>query len=184
MSRRWLLVASLALGAAATVPANAWAEEPSRQMQADTVTARARVTRVDVPARTVTLTDRQGNSFDMQVGPNIDMSSLKVGSTVQATYTESLGVAIRGPNEAPPPGATERMVERPGTTVRQTTASARISSVDYKNNMVTFDLPSGGSRTVHVKDPAVQARLTQLKPGNTVSITYTQASALSIRPAS
>jgi hypothetical protein len=37
-------------------------------------------------------------------------------------------------------------------------------------------------RTVHVKDPAVRARLGNLKPGSMVDITYTQAAAISVQP--
>jgi hypothetical protein len=179
---RWLLIGCLALGGAAAVPATAWAQEAPKQSEADAITARARITKIDKNSRTLTLTDSKGQMLDVQVGQNIDIGSLKVGDMVQATYYESVAVAIRNPNEAPAPGATERMVERPGTTVRQTTVSARVSSVDLKNDMVTFDMPSGGSRTVHVKDPTLQARLGQLKPGNMVEITYTQASVLSLQP--
>ena len=74
------------------------------------------------------------------------------------------------------------MVERPGVTVRQTTVNARVSSVDLKNDMVTLDVPQGGPRTLHVKDPTLRSRLGKLKVGSMVDVTYTQASALSLHP--
>jgi hypothetical protein len=177
---RWLLGAALACGTP-LVSAGAWADEAPQQSEADAVTARAKIQKIDKTARTVTLVDSRGSSLDIQVGQNVDLNSLHVGDMVQATYYESVAVAIRSPNEGPT-GATEKMIERPGTTVRQTTVNARVASVDMKTDMVTLGLPNGGTRMVHVKDPSLQARLGQLKPGNMVDITYTQAAALSIQP--
>jgi Cu/Ag efflux protein CusF len=182
---RWLVVGALALGGAAA-PVASWAQDAPQQSEADAVTARARIQKIDKKSRTVTLNDMKGKTLDIQVGPSVDLDALKVGDLVQATYYESVAVAIRTPGERTSPnempGATERMVERPGATVRQTTVNARVTSVDLKNDTVTLDMPRGGMRSVHVKDPAVRARLGNLKPGSMVDITYTQASAIAVQP--
>jgi hypothetical protein len=184
---KWLLVGALALGGSGVSFAS-YAQDAPQQSEADAVTARARIQRIDKTSRTVTLNDMRGRTLDVQVGPNVDINSLRVGDLVQATYYESVAVALRSPGErtmgqpGEKPGATERMVERPGASVRQTTVNARVTSVDLKNDTVTLDLPQGGMRTVRVKDPTVRARLGNLRPGSMVDITYTQAAAISVHP--
>jgi hypothetical protein len=60
--------------------------------------------------------------------------------------------------------------------------TARILSVDpARNSMVIFG-PLGGESTLTVEDPALRARLQQIKPGEDVDVTYTQAVALTIEP--
>jgi hypothetical protein len=182
---KWLVVGAIALGSVA-VPVASWAQDAPQQSEADAVTARARIQKIDKKGRTVTLSDMKGKSLDVQVGPNVNLDALHVGDLVQATYYESVAVALRNPGErtspSEMPGATERMLERPGATVRQTTVNARVTSVDLKNDMVTLSLPGGGMRDVHVKDPALRARLGNLRPGSMVDITYTQAAAISVQP--
>jgi hypothetical protein len=183
---KWLLIGALAL-AGSSVSFASRADVP-QQSEADAVTARARIQNIDKSTRTLTLNDLKGRTLDVQVGPNVDINSLRVGDLIQATYYQSVAVAIRNPGErvaAQPsdrPGATERMVERPGVTVRQTTVNACVTSIDLKNDTVTLDLPQRGMRTVQVKDPSVRARLGNLKPGSMVDITYTQAAAISVQP--
>jgi len=45
---------------------------------------------------------------------------------------------------------------------------------------VTLKGPQGGLRTIQVQDPALQARLAQLKEGDLVDFTITQAVAAAI----
>jgi Cu/Ag efflux protein CusF len=186
---KWLLVGALALGGTG-VTFSAFGEDArsTQQSEADAVTARARIQKIDKNSRTVTLNDMKGRTLDVQVGPSVDLNALHLGDLVQATYYESVAVNIRSPGERTTgqtnqqPGSTEKTVERPGASVRQTTVNARVTSVDLKSDTVTLDMPQGGMRTVHVKDPAVKARLGNLKPGSMVDITYTQAAAISVQP--
>jgi hypothetical protein len=62
------------------------------------------------------------------------------------------------------------------------TASAVIVAVDPDNNTITFKGPKGNVQTVTVSDPDVQQKLQNLKPGQVVQLTYTEAMAASIRP--
>jgi Cu/Ag efflux protein CusF len=191
---RWgrvTLVASIVLGASA-VSVSSHADPPSdnsdqnqardtEQVEGESIQARARVQKVDPKSHMVTLTDASGKTFSVHAGPGVDLRGLRVGDTVLANYFESVAVDFQRPNE-PRSGATERMTESPDETVVQTTVDARVASVDMKNDKVTIDLPSGGSKTVRVKDPELKNRLGELKPGNTIRVTYTQASAISIEP--
>jgi len=66
---------------------------------------------------------------------------------------------------------------------RETTIQAEVLAVDVPANKVTFKGPQGNARVVQVNDPALQKKLPNLKPGQVVQFTYTEAVAASIRPA-
>lgn len=56
-------------------------------------------------------------------------------------------------------------------------------NVDQAAETVTFKGPKGRVSTVNVTDPALQAKLATLKPGQLVQFDYTEAVAADIRPA-
>jgi hypothetical protein len=49
----------------------------------------------------------------------------------------------------------------------------KITNIDLKKNQVTFENPKGQSKTVDVERPEVQAKLKDLKVGQSVYVTYT-----------
>ncbi|MGE8620410.1 MAG: hypothetical protein ACN6O0_21515, partial [Achromobacter spanius] len=59
--------------------------------------------------------------------------------------------------------------------------TAEIWHINKSANLVTLKGPQGGMRTVQVRDPALQARLQQLKEGDLVDFTITQAVAAAVR---
>jgi hypothetical protein len=73
--------------------------------------------------------------------------------------------------------------ERPAAaTGKQVTATIVIDSVDAAENTVTFTGPRG-LRTVLVESPQGQEFIKQLKKGDEVELTYTEALAISVEPA-
>jgi hypothetical protein len=58
-----------------------------------------------------------------------------------------------------------------------------VVNVDAEANEVTFKGPRGMNRTVKVQDPDLQKKLPDLKAGDEVQLTYTEAAAAAIRPA-
>jgi hypothetical protein len=73
--------------------------------------------------------------------------------------------------------------ERPAAaTGKQVTATIVIDSVDAAENTVTFTGPRG-LRTVVVESPQGQEFIKQLKKGDEVELTYTEALAISVEPA-
>jgi hypothetical protein len=77
---------------------------------------------------------------------------------------------------------TATTVQRAGVTANQATVTARILSVDPARNSMVIRGPFGGESTLTVEDPALQARLQQIKPGEDFDVTYMQAVALTIEP--
>ncbi len=67
---------------------------------------------------------------------------------------------------------------------QQVRATVKISnSVDAANRLVSFTGPKGVKRTVAVKDPKAREFVKQLKPGDEVELTYTEALAISVEEA-
>src|SRR5262249_49026564 len=111
---------------------------------------------------------------------------LKVGDKVDADYYESATLSLLPPGTKPSMSEQQmrsRTSPTSGMGGKEITASATVGSVDVPNNKVTFKGPRGQMRTVQVQDPDLQKRLANLKPGQVVQITYTEALAASIRPA-
>jgi hypothetical protein len=47
---------------------------------------------------------------------------------------------------------------------------------------VVFKGPKGNARVVNVQDPEMQAKRPNLKPGQVVQVTYTEAMAVALQP--
>lgn len=165
-------------------PENQQPETQSAQPQ----TQRSRLTRtsatienVDKASRMINLKGADGQSFSVQAGPNVDVNSLKAGEQVGITYYQEMAVSL----ENAPSGAqgaqtmTQRRTQANGVTSMQTTVTATVVSVNTSNNSVVLRGPHG-LHTVQVQDPELQSRLHNIKPGQTVRMTYTEALATSI----
>lgn len=146
------------------------------------------VSGIDRSKRTVTLTNAEGERNTMSVPSDVKAyDNLKVGDRVDVDYQESLAVSLA------PTGTKPSMVEKsvgspmgansPGGAARELQISAEVISVDAENNKVTFKGPKGNRKTITVQDPALQRKLPNLKPGQVVQFTYTEAIAAGIRPA-
>jgi Cu/Ag efflux protein CusF len=181
-------VVALAVGATACMHATTSAQgkaQPSAQqpraMEATVVSASATVKKIDRPSGVVTLKGREGRDFEVKAGPDVDLNRLHVGDKVTAMYYDAVAVGIDKASTGAPT-MTSRAVVRGGVTARQATVTARIVSVHPSKNSVVIRGPGGGERTLKVEDPALQARLKQIKPGENFDVTYTQAVAVMIQP--
>jgi hypothetical protein len=65
---------------------------------------------------------------------------------------------------------------------KRVTVSAEVLEVDAANNKVIFKGPKGNARVVTVENPELQAKLPNLKKGQVVQFTYTEATAVAIQP--
>jgi hypothetical protein len=146
------------------------------------------VSGIDRAKRTVTLTNAQGERNTMSVPSDVKAyDTLKVGDRVDVDYRESIAVSLA------PAGTKPSMVEKtiaspmgaggPAGAARAMQVSAEVVAVDAPNNKVTFKGPNGDHKTITVADPALQKKLPNLKPGQVVQFTYTEAIAARIRPA-
>jgi Cu/Ag efflux protein CusF len=174
-----LLAGSLAMPLAAS----------ARIVGAALTTATGKVTAVDPASRTITLQGENGNTLNIQAGPNVrNFQQIKPGDTLTLDYYESVAVAVRPAGSGTPEVVTQTTSTRSpkgampaGAAGRQTTITAEIWHINKSANLVTLKGPQGGMRTVQVQDPALQARLQQLKEGDLVDFTITQAVAAAVR---
>lgn len=184
-SLRWVRLALAGcLMAALSVPFAASA----RLVGAALVTATGRITAVDPATHVITLQNAQGETLEVQAGPEIrNFKQVKVGDTITLDYYESLAVAVRPAGSGVPDIVTETAATRaakgarPGGAIgQQTTITAKIWHINRSANLVILEGPQGGRRTVQVQDPALRAKLQDLKEGDLVDFTITQAVAAAI----
>jgi len=145
----------------------------------------ATVTDIDRSARTATIKTADGESTTVDVPQSVkEFDTLKKGDKVDIDYYRSIGVSMA------PSGSKPSMTMSSGADVdvggglkgHKMTINAKVVSVDPDANTVTFKGPKGNETTIDVQDPALQAKLPSLKPGQVVRFDYVEAVAAAIRP--
>jgi len=152
------------------------------------VTATATVEAIDLTDRIVTLKEPKGEVFVVSVGEEVkNLPQVKVGDKVAVKYYEAIAVRVLKPGEGGVISgesggvATAKPGEKPGgMTGRVITISAKVEAIDKKKPSVTLVGPDGKSVTVRVENPK---NLKKVKVGDNVEITYTEAVAISVKPA-
>lgn len=67
--------------------------------------------------------------------------------------------------------------------VHQVNVTLKITHIDLKKHQVTFEGPAGRQKVIAVEDPAIQARLKDLKVNQSVVVTYTDLLEIRAEPA-
>ena len=172
------------LAALMTAPVVAQAQKPVTETAAVEVTAK--IDAIDRSARLITLTDKDGESETIYAGPEVKrFDELKVGDTVTFRYYESVAMVIRKPGDptTPPPASDPKLVRGTGakpsaTMSKQDTATVTIKAIDAKIPAITVLTDDGRTLDFRVEDPK---KLTGLKAGDKVEVTYTQAVLVSVK---
>lgn len=167
------------------VPAQAdSANAPTTVKQAVTQELTATIEAIDHDTREVTLKDRDGVVQTITAGPQVKrFKELKVGDTVTLQYYESVVYRIRKPGDAAMPAYDSGVIPskgpRPGgTTLQQQTATVTIKAIDPAAPSVTIQTQDGRTSSYRVEDRNV---LGQVKVGDKVEVTLTQALMISVR---
>jgi len=152
----------------------------------------ATVEAIDLATRMVTIVGPDGKSFVVHADEQVrNLSQVQVGDKVTVEYYEGL-VAETGPTGTTPDEvkaavavARAPLGERPaGAVGNAITATVVIEYVDPIRNVVHFTGPLGKTRIVKVMKPEFRTMLKNLKPGDEVTLTYFEAMAVSVKPAS
>jgi hypothetical protein len=171
-------------GEAAPPAKGAPAEKKPAVAKEKVTTVKATVEAIDLPNRVVTLKGPKGNVFDLKVGEQAkNLPQVKVGDEVVAKYYESIALKVMPPGPAEGVKKSEAVVaakpgESPaGMVANQVTVTATVEAIDPKKTFVTLKGPQGKVVDVKVRDPK---NLENVKPGDQVVITYTEALAISV----
>ena len=177
---------TLVAGVVAEEKAAAKGAKPSG-IKEKTVKMTATVQAIDLDKRVVTLKGQKGNVFDLKVGEEAkNLPQVKVGDLVTVQFYESLAFEVTKPGQAGGAGATAAVAsakpgEKPaGIAAGQVTVTATIEAIDAKKKRVTLKGPEGKTQEITVKDPK---NLVNVKVGDQVVLTYTEALAISVEPA-
>ncbi|HKE44268.1 MAG TPA: hypothetical protein VKB41_06985 [Steroidobacteraceae bacterium] len=184
------LAISSSLVAGAAEPAKSAAEPPKPVTVEGSVKVQAKIESVDVAKRLITVRDPNGELVELEVSPEVrNLAQVHAGDMMTVVYYRAIGAEFKKPGTGVQ-GVQQDAVagraaegEKPAGAVGQRVkATVKIDSVDAAKNMVSFTGPKGTKQTVAVKDPKAQAFVKQLKPGDEVEVTYTEALAISVDP--
>lgn len=163
-------------------------EPPSQVVRGDSVTITAEILSFEPATRKISLKGPFGGQITAYVSTEIkDLSSLKPGAMVSATYYEAIAASVRRQGERESlVGATDAAAKfAPGMPVeasKAVTESLTVESVDPRSNTIVFLDKKGKVVTWPVKRPEFQERLKDLKPGDVVDVTYSEALVTGVRP--
>jgi len=177
----FLLLAGLTLACATS-------QQPGPSREETSVRAfQARVAEIDHATRVVTLVNTDGDRLVFRADEGVrNLDQVKVGDVLRGERAERLLVEARPATDAEketPVLATEAGVraapgEKPaGLYVRELKAVFTIASIDKAAGGGELRDPAGNLRFVKARDPKV---LDQLRVGDTVVVTYTEALSLEV----
>jgi len=144
------------------------------------------VIKLDRKARRVTFQGPRGNQVTMIVPEEAqNLDQVRVGSQFNVKYVESVAVGLQRGGK--PVAAVDQQVRlapkggNPGGIVVNTAKiSANVVAIDYASREVAVRGPQGNIRSFRVADEVQGFR--DVKVGDTISVTYAEALALSMIP--
>jgi hypothetical protein len=178
-----LLALALGLGTVA------WGREPfSRQ---ESVTLTGVVESVDQTERALVVKGESGDRVVVVAGPEVrNFAQIKNGDRIVLTYFIGIAAKVK-PRGTPAAAPVESMTaersspgQKPALSVgRDFSTVVKIESVDKSFNTVTFKRADGITRVVAIQDPDSQKFIRSLKPGDSVEVSYNEATAIGVEPA-
>jgi hypothetical protein len=160
------------------------AEHPA-VVEEELVTAPFTVEAIDRKNRKLTVRSPDGESTTITVPPETKgFDNLKKGDKIDVDFYRSVAIAVLPAGATPTRTQQEQSQARAqgGTHGRQITSSGKVTSVNTQDNTVQVRGPDGKNQKISVEDPALRRQLQDVKPGDVVQITYTEAVAAEIRP--
>jgi Cu/Ag efflux protein CusF len=142
----------------------------------------------DAATRKITLKGPLGGELEGVVSEDVkDVSMLHPGATVSATYYEALAVGVRRTGDEKPLFTAADIAEKgqPGATSEGSASSTKtmtVSEIDLATNTVVFEDATGKLIPTEVTRPEFQAKLKDLKVGDKVDLTYSEAIVSKIAP--
>jgi hypothetical protein len=169
-----------------TIGAATQAYAQAKSIPGERRTVTATVQSVDMVGRTITLRTAKGEEQVVKVPDQVTrLSEIKPGNTIRATYYDNIVLRLKAPTEADvdtlQSGLTPGTGPRPvGTSATQRTITALVDNIDLNEPSISFKGPRGWTYSTKVQD---KKALEQVKVGDRVDITWTEATLVSVIPA-
>lgn len=142
-----------------------------------------KVQAIDLASRQVTVEGANGKPVTFQLTEKAKaLPNLKVGDTVDIYVTRAVayvlntdvGGAPKVSDESGSIRATQANPNPGGEAFRQVKVTSQIKKIDLKKHEVSLLPPEGKLQVVKVENPDLQARMKNLKVGQTVDAIYTE----------
>jgi hypothetical protein len=146
----------------------------------------ATIVAIEQSARTLTIKNEDGTYEDMKVPAEVKrFSELHVGDKISVRYYDNVVVRLKKPGEAAinvdAAGLTPGGGAKPGATAAtQQTVTVTVMAIDNKVPSITVKGPNDWTYTRKVTD---KKALAQVKVGDRLDITWTEALLISVEPA-
>ncbi|HEV3181877.1 MAG TPA: hypothetical protein VGY90_03575 [Steroidobacteraceae bacterium] len=191
MKRTNSLKCQLAILAVAAMVSSASAQQPAGAVTSTLTKTKATVTAIDPATREVTIQGDKG-PVTVQASPDVkNFNNLKVGDQVLVSYYQGTAAQIvkGGKKVSDPAVSTFAYGNSPGMKPAggvgaSATVTVKIQDINLPTNTVAFTKSDGTTHIVQVKSPEMQKFIRELKPGDTVEVTFTDSLAVSVIPAS
>ena len=160
-----------------------------RLLAEEYVEGEAVVQAVNKPDRTVTLRNAQGQSNTIAVPADVDLNRLKKGDRVLIGVYQTLSLRVLPPGSAALGATAAGGSTAPGQPEgrawgQQLVVVKEVTAIDLVAYTATLRGADGQLRTVAVKDPQMQDRMRNLRVGDLVELTYSEAVAAKVLPKS
>jgi hypothetical protein len=162
------------------------ADAQSKTIEGDTVSVTVTIEAIEAGTRTLTVKDAEGFYETIQVPPEIKrFSELKVGDKITTRYYDNVVVRLKKPGEPAVDVDSEAVTRgkgaRPaGTASSQRTITVTVTAIDPKTASISVSGPNGWKYSQRVDD---KKALAQLKVGDRLDLTWTEAVMLSVESA-
>jgi Cu/Ag efflux protein CusF len=182
------LCAAIMTAAVLTGCATSSSQQPPSGRMEDITEARATVTAIDRQEKLVTLKDESGKEFVADTSQAVaNLDQVQVGDQVVISYSKALAWKVRPTGQTATAFSADATAStaKPGDKVtgsvgESVSMTATIKAIDPAAGTVTLDWGDGTSDTIKARDPA---NLKKVKVGDVVDILYSEALAVSLRPA-
>jgi len=177
--KKMILVLAISVGLSSL----ALAQGAKPVTQGDMVSTTSVITAIDSGNRLVTLKNEDGTTDVIYCGPEVKrFDALKVGDKVTFRYHESVVYNITKTTDSTPTVSLPQIVRsagaKPGATIsQQATAVVTVAAIDPKIPSVTISTSDGNKMSFKVEN---KKNIEGIKAGDKVSITYTQAFAITV----
>lgn len=180
-----LSFAALAATFLLTLPLQSPAQQPLPKVSAGEVTTMtAKVVSVDEASREIVLEGSNGGKRTIVAGPDVrNLSQLKPGDLVKATYTQAVAVELKKggsgvrSSDVQQEGTRSKDGEKPGGTAqRRVTLTGTVEEVDMAHGLVSVKGPQGRVADVAVSKETLEV----VKVGDQVELVYTEALAIAV----